>query len=390
MIHKFWTAILLALLVPCLFAVEQAGPQWNSSPEGFFLSSGGSYLGIDIRDITPERMNALKLKEERGVEVVALDQDAPAGKAGLKEHDVIVEYNGTRVESQEQLRRLIRETPPGRTAALGISRDGNPITINVQLGDRGKLMAEGWQKANHDRIMVMPPLPEIDMGNFDVRILNNTSSMGMQLEGLNEQLGEFFGVKGGGGLLVKSVSKGSAAERAGIKAGDVVVRVDNEKITDRSDLRRILRSHQKGGKVTLGIIRDKHEQSVPLDIPERKSEDSSGLRINLPDMDALRDQLAELKYDQSLRMEEQFKPEIEKAMRQYQSEMKNMRKLYDPSKLQELLNGQMKEVEKMKPQIDKAMQQYKLQMDGLRKMYDPKKMEEQMKELEKLLNRQPV
>jgi len=390
MIHKFWTALLLALLVPCIFAVEQAGPQWNSSPEGFFLSSGGSYLGIDIRDITPERMNALKLKEERGVEVVALDQDAPAGKAGLKEHDVIIEYNGTRVESQEQLRRLIRETPPGRTAALGISRDGNPITINVQLGDRGKLMAEGWQKANHDRIMVMPPLPEIDMGNFDVRILNNTSSMGMQLEGLNEQLGEFFGVKGGGGLLVKSVSKGSAAERAGIKAGDVVVRIDNEKITDRSDLRRILRAHQKGGKVTLGIIRDKHEQSVPLDIPERKSEDSSGLRINLPDMDALRDQLAELKYDQSLRMEEQFKPEIEKAMRQYQSEMKNMRKLYDPSKLQELLNGQMKEVEKMKPQIDKAMQQYKLQMDGLRKMYDPKKMEEQMKELEKLLNRQPV
>jgi hypothetical protein len=77
-------------------------------------------------------------------------------------------------------------------------------------------------------------------------------------------------------------------------------------------------------------------------------------------------------------------------MRHYQSEMKNMRKLYDPSKLQELLNGQMKEVEKMKPQIDKAMQQYKLQMDGLRKMYDPKKMEEQMKELEKLLNRQPV
>src|SRR5437016_10821800 len=156
MICKFCTALLLlGLLVPSAFAEEQAPSQWNNSPEGFFFPGAGSYLGIDIRDITPERMNALKLKEERGVEVVALDQDAPAGKAGLKEHDVILEYNGARVEGQEQLRRLIRETPPGRTAALGISRDGNPTTVNVQLGDRGKLIAEGWQKAtNGRRIMI--------------------------------------------------------------------------------------------------------------------------------------------------------------------------------------------------------------------------------------------
>jgi membrane-associated protease RseP (regulator of RpoE activity) len=394
MIHKFWTALLLlGLLTPSVFAAEQASSQWNNSPEGFFFPAGGSYLGIDIRDITPERMSALKLKEERGVEVVALDQDAPAGKAGLKEHDVILEYNGTKVESQEQLRRLIRETPAGRTAALGISRDGNPTTINVQLGDRSKLMAEGWQKANHDRIMIMPPMPdmpEFDMGNLDIRTFSSSTSLGMQLEGLNEQLGEFFGVKGGGGLLVKSVGKGSAAEKAGIKAGDVVVRIDNEKVTDRADLRRILRSHQKGGKITLGIIREKREQNVPLDIPERKSQDSSGMRINLRGMDALRDQLAELKDDQSLLIEEQIKPEVEKAMRQYQSEMGNLRKLYDADKIRDLVNGQRKEMEKIKPEIDKAMQQYKLQMEDLRKMYDPKKMEEQMKELQKLLNRQPV
>jgi serine protease Do len=228
------------------------------------------------------------------------------------------------------------------------------------------------------------------MGNLDVRIFGNSSFLGMQLESLNEQLGEFFGVKGGGGLLVKSVSKGSAAERAGLKAGDVVVRIDNEKATDRADLRRILRSHQKGGKITLGIIREKREQNIQLDLPERKSQDSSGMRINLGDMDALRDQLAGLKYDQSLLIEQQIKPEIEKAMRQYQSEIGNMGKLYDPGKIHDLVNGQMKEIEKIKPEIDKAMQQYKLQMEDLRKMYDPKKMEEQMKELEKLLNRQPV
>src|SRR5205807_3296645 len=315
MIYRLCVALLLlGLLIPLAFAGEQGPSQWNSPPEGFFFPGTGSYLGIDIRDITPDRVNALKLKEERGVEIVALDQDAPAAKAGLKEHDVILDYNGTRVEGQEQLRRLIRETPPGRTVALGISRDGSPTTINIQVGDRSKL-AEGWQKANRDHILVMPPMPdwpEIDLGNLDIHPLGSSYSMGMQLDSLNEQLGEFFGVKGGGGLLVRSVGKGSAAEKAGIKAGDVIVRIDNEKVANRTDLRRIMRSHQKGGKITVGIIRDKHEQSVPLDLPERKSQESSSMIIDLPQLDGLRDELAELGYDRSGLAMKQIGPEIEK------------------------------------------------------------------------------
>src|SRR5205807_526719 len=181
MTYKSWTAILLlSLLGSSAFALEQAGPHWKSAPETFFLSPGGSYLGIDIRDVTPERMSALKLKEERGVEVVGLDQDAPAGKAGLKEHDVILDYNGTRIESAEQLRRLIRETPAGRTAALGISREGNRATINVQLGDRSKLMAESWRKANRDHHL--PDLPEIDIPSFDFHAFSSSPSLGVQME----------------------------------------------------------------------------------------------------------------------------------------------------------------------------------------------------------------
>ncbi len=84
-----------------------------------------SYLGVDISDVTTERLSALKLKEEKGVEVTMVDQDAPAGKAGMKEHDVILTMNGTSIDSGAQLRRMIHETPPGRVVALGISRDGS-------------------------------------------------------------------------------------------------------------------------------------------------------------------------------------------------------------------------------------------------------------------------
>jgi membrane-associated protease RseP (regulator of RpoE activity) len=395
MIYKFCTALLLlGLSLPLASAGEQAPSQWNNSSEGFFFPGAGSYLGIDIRDITPDRVNALKLKEERGVEIIALDQDAPAGKAGLKEHDVILEYNGVRVEGQEQLRRLIRETPPGRTVVLNISRDGNPVSINVQVGDRSKL-AEGWQKANRDRsIMVMPSMrvpdfPEIDLGNLT---LGNSYSLGMQLENLNEQLGDYFGVKGGSGLLVRSVSKGSAAEKAGINAGDVIVRIDNEKIANRSDLRRFLNAHQKGGKITIGIIRDKHEHNIPLDLPERKSPESGAI-INLPELDSLRSELAQLDF-KALIDQEKIRPEIEKALEQYRSQIKDMRQLYDSEKIRDLVNDQKKELEKIKPEIDKAMQEYKQHMQDFRKLYDNEKIQEQlkeqMKELEKALKQQFV
>src|SRR6185369_10964812 len=87
-----------------------------------WAGESGSYLGVDIDEVTSDRVKALKLKEERGVEITMVDQDAPAAKAGLKEHDVITDFNGQRVEGGEQFKRFIRETPAGRTVTLGIVR----------------------------------------------------------------------------------------------------------------------------------------------------------------------------------------------------------------------------------------------------------------------------
>ena len=101
----------------------------------------------------------MKLKEEDGVEVLMVDQDSPAGKAGLREHDVILTLNGTSVESGPQLRRMIHETPAGRTVTLGISRDGQMQTIKAQLADRRKAMAKGGKGINPP----MPPYASRDM-----------------------------------------------------------------------------------------------------------------------------------------------------------------------------------------------------------------------------------
>jgi len=240
-------------------------------------SEGVSYLGVDTRDITADRLGPLHLKEETGVEITMVDQDAPAGKAGLKEQDVILTLNGEKIASVEQLRRMIRETPPGRVVSLGISRNGQPMTVQVQLADRknGLDYYPGESGKNfHVPLPAMPVMPEMPaLPDLDIPmsivVVHSSARSGLMVENLTPQLGDFFGVKNGEGVLVRSVERGSRAEKAGFRAGDVITKVNGESIRDSGDFTHALRS-RKDNTVSIGIVRDKKEQSVTLSLPERK------------------------------------------------------------------------------------------------------------------------
>src|SRR5271166_1949262 len=262
-------------LLPLLLNLAQAAQRWtvdSAQPFGIPSEDSGtsSYLGVDIVDITTDRLGALKLKEEQGVEVTMVDQDAPAGKAGIKEHDVILTMNGTAIESKTQLQRMIHETPPGRVVTLGLSRDGQPVTIKVQLADRHQEFPHISKGKDID--IQIPPMP--NMGDFDIPEVNvvvvrSSRRSGLMVENLTPQLGEFFGAKNGNGVLVRSVEKGSRADKAGLRAGDVITRVADQPVHDTSDFTHALRSHA-AGSVSVGVIRDKKEQTLTLTLPERK------------------------------------------------------------------------------------------------------------------------
>ena len=148
MIHRFLLCVFLFTLVASAQPAELAARRTRATAGVGVTGRKRAAADRRISEWTsptflPERLGELKLKEEHGAEVTMVDQDAPAGKAGLHEHDVIVSLNGTAVESAAQLRRMIKETPPGRVVNLGISRDGQPMTIKVQLADRHKSMT--WE-----------------------------------------------------------------------------------------------------------------------------------------------------------------------------------------------------------------------------------------------------
>jgi len=263
------------VLLPFLLGLSYADQTWSidqSAPWVYPGEEGGtsSYLGVDIADVTAERLSALKLKEEKGVEVTMVDQDAPAGKAGIKEHDVILTMNGTAIESGVQLRRMIHETPPGRTVTLGLSRDGQPLELKLQLADKHKAFALVTPKPGDVHVNIPEiHVPDIDIPAMHMIMVTSSARSGLTVENITQQLGDFFGVKNGNGVLVRAVEKGSRAEKAGFRAGDVIVKVNSEAIHDTSDFQHAVKS-RSGDSVSVGVIRDKKEQNLNLTLPARR------------------------------------------------------------------------------------------------------------------------
>ena len=349
--------ILMAMImVPALavatYAADHASFDTTSESYGFSSEDwgSGSYLGVDTRDITPDRMAALHLKDERGVEVTMVDQDAPAGKAGLKEQDVILTMNGTDVQGVEQLRRMIRETPHGRVVTLGISRNGQAMTIKVELADRKKSYVYNFGpnskqfKFNMPVMPAMPVMPDMDIP-VSIVVVHSSMRSGLMVENLTPQLGDFFGAKDGQGVLVRSVEKGSRADKAGFRAGDVIVKINGEPIRDSGDFSHALHS-RKDNTASISVIRDKKEQTITITLPERKQSDlfRESLGVEIPEFDAeTRDEISQIQAEMA-----HLKPEMEEAINRElkQAKPEIERQAREAKRLAEQLKGQMRDVQR--------------------------------------------
>jgi serine protease Do len=241
-------------------------------------NAGSSYLGIGVLDITPERARMLNLKEVRGAEVARVDENGPAAKAGIKQGDIVLEFNGTPLEGMEQLIRMVRETPPGRTIKVVVWRNGATQDIAVTVGERPGNVIE--TPGGTVRIPEFGNMPPIEIPRFQWAW--QSSMLGIEGESLGQerQFAEYFGVRDG--VLVKEVMRNSPAERAGLRAGDVITKVNGADVTSTRDITAQLRSNRDNRTVTLTIIRDKHEMQLKVTF------DQAGANPNPPEPPAQR------------------------------------------------------------------------------------------------------
>jgi serine protease Do len=245
----------------CMLTLMLAVPAWlpaQGPPPPIRPIPGGSYLGIGIQEINADRAKALKLPPEAAVEVTRVGTGSPADKAGLKTGDVVLQYNGVRVEGIEHFSRMVRETPVGRDAKLEILRSGSPQTITAKLGQhpapQGFPFPDGFG-------FPPPDGPRIFQGW-------RSPMLGVEAESLDGQLAQYFGVNQG--VLVRAVSKGSPAEKAGIKAGDVILRVEDGRVATPADISSRLRS-LSGKSVPVALMRDHKELTVTVAIESEET-----------------------------------------------------------------------------------------------------------------------
>ena len=274
----------MVLLAASAAAIQCARASGAGAPPA---RGGQGYLGVDVRDVTEDQIAALKLKETRGAEIVLVDHDAPAGKAGLREHDVILRMNGQAIDGEEQIRRMLRESPPGTPLTLLISRDGQQSTVTTQTANRDEVERQAWEQ----HLTVPEPLPPVEIdgtiyfaapnsaappvrgGNsFLGPTLMDPSYTGAMLETMSKQLAEYFGVPGGTGLLVRSVEANSPAAIAGMRAGDVVVRANAKAVANSADWTRAIKDSH-GRPLAVVVLRDKKEQTLTL-TPDSKRRSS--------------------------------------------------------------------------------------------------------------------
>ena len=219
----------------------------------------GGFLGVGIQEITPERAKALKVRDEAGVEITSVIHDSPAEAAGLKAGDVVISYNGQKVEGREQFSRMVRETPVGHEAKLDVVRNGATQTAMVKIDNRmlPRILAPDGVHLNMPD-MPMPDIPRVFQGM-------NSPMLGIEAESIDGQLAAYFGSKDPA-VLVRTVLKNSAAEKAGLKAGDVILRVDDIKVASAADISARLRATQ-GKSVQLALLREHKEMNITV-MPE--------------------------------------------------------------------------------------------------------------------------
>ncbi len=187
------------------------------------------WLGVYIQDVTPDLAKALHLPVRKGVIITKVMPKSPAKEAGLRSGDVIVKYNGKEVKNAHELSVLVSTTKPGTEVPIEIIRKGERMTIWAKIG-------ELKERGKHGGI-----------------ITGSLEKFGLELGNVPEDVAAKLGIKGGAYVL--SVERGSYAQMAGFRKGDVIVEINNHKIKDVNDAMRIISRAKRGDYLTFLVYR---------------------------------------------------------------------------------------------------------------------------------------
>lgn len=341
----------LALVFPMLlWGSPPAGTQARQEKKIVIESktTRQGWLGVQIQDMTAEQAKELNVATEEGALVTDVTPGSPAEKGGVKKNDVVVEFNGRTIYDGDDLMKAVRRTKPGTTAPVVVDRKEGKKNLQVTVG---KLKLRAWSSGPG----VFPP-----SAARRLRFFHTSMICGMQLADLNPQLGEYFGAPEGEGVLVEEVEKEGGGAKAGFKAGDVILRIGDQKIEDIGDVTDALEDFKDGEKASVEILRKGSRQTLSLTIEEAEI---SGIHSPpTPEAErALRENL-EQKHKHLEQLREQYGPEFQKQLRE---DLEKLRVELGPEFQKQLREDMEKIRVEFGPEFQRQMRELKRQLEEI-------------------------
>ena len=233
--------------------------------------AGKGFLGVNIADLTEKDQQ--KLKADFGVLVINVIEGTVAEKAGIEKHDVIQFFNGEKILEPIDLTKAVQAVEAGKKAKVKLLRQGKAKIIPVTLGKLKEKKKEfSWFDSKGNKFFDTDSFKKFaPRAGRDFYFSSGKSGgyMGIQMQDLNKDLGEYFGIKDGQGVLIVKVVKDSPAEKAGLKAGDVILELDGKKMTGSSKVSKVVSAYEKGDKVDLKIVRHKKKKVLKVELGEK-------------------------------------------------------------------------------------------------------------------------
>jgi S1-C subfamily serine protease len=249
------------------------------------LFSGATYTSAEAGESSQKAPAAAKSKQKgwlgvsiadasSGARVREVVEDSPAETAGLKEDDVIVEFNNTAVADANDLVKAVRKAAPGETVSVVVMREKQKKTLQVKVGS----------SPEHELAITVPRIPHVRKDIRIERMLGSSEPLGLRILTLNSQLGEYFGAPDGKGVLVERVKGKSAAAKAGFKAGDIIVKIGKEAIDETDDIFSAMDDYEEGDTITVQILRKGTPLTLAVMAPDRDESQNLFFRYNLHDL----------------------------------------------------------------------------------------------------------
>jgi predicted metalloprotease with PDZ domain len=236
-------------------------------------SGGKGWLGVSVQEMTPSLREAMKTGNHTGLLVTNVAAGSPADDAGIREQDVIIEFVGRKVEKSEDLTKFVRQTEPEKKVKIVVLREGERKEFEATIGKY-----RSRSSTPHRSFSWSGDPPEGMM-------FSSRPRLGVQAHELGNDLAPYFKVEPKSGALILEVTKDSPAEKAGLRAGDIITKAGEEFVRDPDDLIDALSNYEEGDKVKITYVRQGKSAAVDVELAQ---EESTGFHYFTPERGRLR------------------------------------------------------------------------------------------------------